>query len=306
MTAARLFLTAVLLAVSIGAASAAELRRFATPDAAAGALVAAVRAQDRATLLAILGGDAASILNSGDPVADASIRERFLSFYDQGHKFDHIADRATLQIGPSDWPFPIPLRRDAKGWRFDTPAGKQEILLRRIGGNELSTIETMEAYVDAQEEYGELQRAAGAMVVYAQRIFSTPGKRDGLYWPTGANEPPSPFGPLIAQAHAEGYRERADGAAGQTPYHGYLYRVLTQQGLNAAGGAVDYVVDGKMIGGFALIAWPARWGDSGVMTFIVNHHGVVYQKNLGPTTAQIAPQIKQFNPDPTWQPVELP
>jgi hypothetical protein len=253
-----------------------------------------------------MGSDGEAILSSGDPVQDSSIRTRFLAIYDQGHKLDRIANRTILELGDSDWPFPIPLVSDAKGWRFDTAAGKREILLRRVGGNELATIESMQAYVDAQEDYAELQRAGGGPVYFAQRILSTPGAHDGLYWPTQAGEPPSPLGPLVAEARTEGYRAPADGAPGRTPYHGYLYRVLTSQGSHAAGGAVDYVVDGKMIGGFALIATPARYGDSGVMTFIVSHHGVVYQKNLGPQSATLAAQITRFDPDPSWQAVDLP
>jgi hypothetical protein len=285
------------------AASAAEPRHFASPEAAVDALVAAVRVDDRTTLLAIMGADAEPILSSGDAVQDSSVRARFIEMYDQRHRFETIAKTTILEIGDSDWPFPIPLRHEAKGWRFDTAAGKREILLRRVGGNELWTIQTMLAYVDAQEDYAELQSATGP-VFFAQRIVSTPGTHDGLYWPTQAGEEPSPLGPLVAAAHAEGYRARADGAAGQTPYHGYLYRVLTRQGPSASGGSVDYVVDGKMIGGFALVATPARYGDSGVMTFMVSHHGVVYQKDLGPKTETLAAQITRFDPDPSWQVVD--
>jgi hypothetical protein len=305
MRALRLVLATTLTTAWVIAAHAAEPRRFPSAEAAVDALVAAVRTDDRATLLTIVGSDAEPILSSGDPVQDSSVRARFLAMYDQGHKLDRIANRTILEIGDSDWPFPIPLATDAKGWRFDTAAGKREILLRRIGANELWTIQSMLAYVDAQEDYGELQRATGP-VFFAQRILSTPGTRDGLYWPSQPSEALSPLGPLVADARAEGYRAPADGAPGRSPYHGYVYRVLTAQGPHAAGGAIDYVVDGKMIGGFALIATPARHGDSGVMTFIVNHHGVVYQKDLGPQSASLAAQITRFDPEPSWQVVDLP
>ena len=302
----RLMLATALTAGLTLAAAAADPQHFRSAQAAVDALVAAVRGDDRPALLTILGSDAEAILSSGDPVQDRAIRNRFLAMYDQGHKLDRIATRTIVELGDSDWPFPIPLASDARGWRFDTAAGKREILLRRVGGNELWTIQSMLAYVDAQEDYGELQRTGGGPVVFAQRILSTPGTRDGLYWATRAGEPPSPLGPLVADARAEGYRAPADGQPGRSPYHGYLYRVLTAQGPHAAGGAIDYVVDGRMIGGFALIATPARYGDSGVMTFIVSHHGIVYQKNLGPQSDTLAAQITRFDPDPSWQAVDLP
>jgi hypothetical protein len=209
----------------------------------------------------------------------------------------------TLVIGKDDWPFPIPLKKVDDRWRFDTAAGKEEILNRRIGQNELSTIQTMLAFVDAQGDYAEFQRQRSGMPEYAQRILSTPGKMDGLYWPSAEGEPQSPLGPLVAAARAAGYRKSAK-AEEPSPYHGYFYKVLTGQGPNAPGGAIDYIVNGRMIGGFGLVAWPARYGDSGVMTFMVNHDGVVYQKNLGPQTAKLAPTISRFDPDPSWQKVE--
>jgi hypothetical protein len=209
----------------------------------------------------------------------------------------------TLVIGKDDWPFPIPLKKVDDRWRFDTAAGKEEILNRRIGQNELSTIQTMLAYVDAQGDYAQLKRQQSGTAEYAQRILSSPGKKDGLYWPTAAGEPTSPFGPLVAAARTAGYR-RAAKAQGPTPYHGYFFKVLTGQGPNAPGGAADYIVKGRMIGGFGLVAWPARFDDSGIMTFIVNHDGVVYQKDLGPQTAKIAPTISRFDPDQSWQKTE--
>ena len=205
------------------------------------------------------------------------------------------ADKAVLVLGNQDWPFPIPLVRKDGTWRFDTVAGREEILFRRIGRNELAAIQTILAFVDAQQEYAE--KGIGGNGVYAQRIVSRPATKDGLYWPAQSGEDESPLGDLAASAAAEGYR------AGQQriPYHGYYYKVLTRQGPNAPGGALDYVVRGKMIGGFALVAYPAQYGNSGVMTFLVNHQGTIYEKDLGEQTAGIAPGMTAFNPDGTWQ-----
>jgi Protein of unknown function (DUF2950) len=273
---------------------------FASPEEALKALIDALKAGNLSAVTKMFGPQIEPILRSGDPVADQNAREKFVAWADEKHHFDGSGDTLTLVIGKDDWPFPIPLKKADDRWRFDTAAGKEEILDRRIGENELSTIQTMLAYVDAQRDYAERQRQQSGVAEYAQHILSTPGKQDGLYWPTAEGEPPSPFGPLVASAHAAGYRRGAKGA-GPQPYHGYFFKVLTSQGPNAAGGAADYIVNGRMIGGFALVAWPARWGDSGVMTFIVNHEGVVYQTNLGPQTAELAPAITSFDPDPSWQ-----
>ena len=230
------------------------------------------------------------------PIADASARNRVIEAYDAKHLLVmEGTDKAVLIIGQEDWPFPIPLVRKDSTWRFDTAAGREEILYRRIGRNELNAIETCLAYVDAQQEYAE-QGVAGNGV-YAQRIASRPGKKDGLYWPAQSSADESPLGELAASAAAEGYR------AGQqrAPYHGYYYKVLTRQGPNASGGALDYVVRGRMIGGFALVAYPAEYMNSGVMTFLVNHQGNVYEKDLGPNTARIAAGMTAFNPDNTWR-----
>jgi Protein of unknown function (DUF2950) len=209
------------------------------------------------------------------------------------------ADKAVLVIGNEEWPFPIPLVRKDDSWQFDTAAGREEILARRIGRNELNTIEACLAFVDAQQEYAE--KGIGGNGVYAQRIVSQPGKKDGLYWPAASGEDESPLGDLAASAAAEGYR------AGQQrmPYHGYYYRVLTRQGPSALGGAIDYVVRGKMIGGFALVAYPAEYGNSGVMTFVVNHQGVVFQKDLGLSTARVSGAMTTFNPDQSWSRVVI-
>ena len=244
----------------------------------------------------MLGPDAADIVSSGDEVADRSDRDRVIEAYDAKHQVVmEGADKAVLVLGNQDWPFPIPLVRKDGTWRFDTAAGREEILFRRIGRNELSAIQAILAYVDAQHEYAE--KGIGGNGVYAQRIVSRPGTKDGLYWPAQPGEEESPLGDFAASAAAEGYR------AGQQriPYHGYYYKVLTRQGPSAPGGALDYVVRGKMIGGFALVAYPAQYGNSGVMTFLVNHQGTIYEKDLGPQTAGIAAGMTAFNPDSTWQ-----
>jgi Protein of unknown function (DUF2950) len=277
-----------------------QQQTFSTPEDALKAVIADVKSGDLAGLIKIFGPHIEPILNSGDPVADKNAREHFVAAADERHHFDRSGDTLTLVIGKEDWPFPIPLKKLDDHWRFDTAAGLEEILDRRIGQNELSTIQTMLAYVDAQHDYAELQRQQTGTAEYAQHILSSPGKKDGLYWPTAEGAPPSPLGPLVADARAAGYRRGAQGE-GPSPYHGYFFKVLTSQGPDAPGGAADYIINGRMIGGFGLAAWPARYGDSGVMTFIVNHGGVVYQKNLGPQTAKIAPAISRFDPDPSWQ-----
>jgi hypothetical protein len=243
-----------------------------------------------------LGRGGADIVSSGDAISDASARNRVIEAYDAKHLLVmEGTDKAVLIIGQEDWPFPIPLVRKDSAWRFDTAAGRDEILYRRIGRNELNAIETCLAYVDAQQEYAEHGVAGNR--AYAQRIVSRPGKKDGLFWPAQSSADESPLGELVASAAAEGYR------AGQqrAPYHGYYYKVLTRQGPNASGGALDYVVRGSMIGGFALVAYPAEYRNSGVMTFLVNHQGNVYEKDLGPNTARIAAGMTAFNPDNTWR-----
>jgi len=276
---------------------------FATPDEALKAVIEDLKADNLPDLVKIFGPSIEPILNSGDPVADRNARERFVAFAEEHHHFDGSGDSLTLVIGKDDWPFPIPLKKVNDRWLFDTAAGWEEILNRRIGENELSTVQTMLAYVDAQGDYAEFQRQRSGTPEYAQRILSDPGKMDGLYWPVAEGDPQSPLGPLMAAAGAAGYRRSAK-AEEPNPYHGYYFKVLTGQGPNALGGAADYIVGGRMIGGFGLVAWPARYGDSGVVTFMVNHDSVVYQKNLGPQTATIAPVISRFDPDPSWQKAE--
>jgi len=252
-------------------------------------------------MLKVLGNDAAEIIESGDDVADAETRQRFLSAYEVRHSIKAEDNKkATLILGADDIPFPIPLINNRSGWEFDSAAGRLEILYRRIGRNELDAIQTCLAFVDAENEYAEKDRTGDGAGTYAQRIVSSPGKKDGLFWRDDRD--PSPLGELAAQAAEEGYKPGAEGSA---PYHGYYYRILKGQGSDAPGGALNYVVWGKMIGGFALIAYPAEYGNSGVMTFVVNHAGTVYQKDLGPRTAIIAKRIAVFDPDQTWKKVSV-
>lgn len=272
---------------------------FPSPEQAAGTLAAAVKSGATKDMLGVLGPDGAQIVNSGDSVADADARQRFLAAFDAKHAISLEGDnKAVLIVGPDDYPFPIPLARKKAGWEFDTAAGRREILYRRIGRNELDAIQTCLAYVDAQNEYADKDRTGAGRGVYAQRIVSSPGKKDGLYWPVDGDE--SPLGELAAKASAEGYKASDE----PQPFHGYYYRILTRQGPNAPGGALNYVVKGNMIGGFALVAYPAEYGNSGVMTFVVNHAGTVYQKNLGERTEAIAKRMTSFDPDQTWKKVD--
>jgi hypothetical protein len=291
----------VILAASAGVAigAAARQKSFPSPEEGVGALIDAARKDDDKALLEILGQDAKPIIDSGDPVADRQTRERFVTSYEEAHSLVKEGDdTVVLQIGKDEWPFPIPLVKESTGWRFDTAEGKEEILNRRIGRNELDVIQVCLAYVDAQYEYYRRDPDGDSLLQYAQKFISTKGKRDGLYWETTPGEEESPLGPLVAEARAEGYRRTGDKPI---PYHGYYYRILTGQGKDAPGGAYDYIVRGKMIGGFAMVAYPAQYGSSGIMTFLVNQDGVVYQKDLGPKTAQIAPSMTRFNPDKTWK-----
>jgi Protein of unknown function (DUF2950) len=275
---------------------------YKTPEVAAAALVDAARADDQKAELVVLGPDGEDIISSGDQVSDTAIRERFLKSYDAKHQIAMKGDsRAVLVIGDNDYPFPIPLARKAGKWSFDTEEGRREILYRRIGHNELDTIQVCLAYVDAQDEYADKDRTGTGPGVYAQRFISNPDKKDGLYWPASTGEEESPLGELFAKASAQGYKA----GEGRSPYHGYYYKILTTQGRHAPGGAADYIVNGKMIGGFALVAYPAEYRNSGVMTFIVSYAGTVFQKDLGPDTEELAEKITAFDPDSTWKKVEV-
>jgi hypothetical protein len=292
--------TATFLFATVPLAVAQET--YKTPEDAAAALLAATKSGDKQDALKVFGPDGEEIISSGDPVNDANQRNKFVEAYDAKHQIESKGDNnATLILGEKDWPFPVPLVKKDSGWRFDTETGLQEILFRRIGHNELDTIQTSLAYVDAQNDYAHITRASTGTAAYAQRIISEPGKKDGLYWPTQPGEEPSPLGDLMASATSQGYKV----GGGRTPYHGYYYKILTRQGPAAHGGAYDYVVRGNMIGGFALVAYPATYRNSGVMTFLVNHDGTVFEKDLGPRTDKLAEEMTSFNPDSTWKKVEV-
>jgi hypothetical protein len=277
-------------------------KNFATPEEAVQALTTALRADDVGQLRKIVGSDGDEIVASGDAAADKIGRQKFLAAYDEKHTLvDQGTDAKTLVIGNSDWPFPVPVARGAKGWFFDCNAGKEEILNRRIGRNELSAIEVCRAIADAQREYALMDPDGNGVHEYAQQFPSDPGKRNGLYWPVAEGEPPSPLGEFVVQATAEGYRRKEEGP---TPYHGYYYRILKEQGPNAPGGALDYLVKGKMTLGFAVVAYPAHYDNSGIMTFIMAADGVVYQQDLGEDSDKIARELKAFDPDPKWKKVE--
>jgi hypothetical protein len=282
-----------------GYAAQARERVFASPEEAVKALVEALRADNAEELRAIFGPAGKEVLSSGDATEDRAGRERFLKAYEAKRALIEEGDaKVVLQIGTEEWPFPIPIVKRGEKWFFDTRKGKEELINRRIGRNELNTIQTCLAYVDAQTEYAIKDRDGDGLFEYAQKFVSTPGKKDGLYWEAKAGEEESPFGDLAAGATREGYRKTNNKPV---PYHGYYFRVLKAQGRNAPGGAYDYIIKGKMIGGFALVAYPAQYGSSGVMTFIVNHAGVVYQKDLGRNTEKPAQAMKVFNPDRTWR-----
>lgn len=270
-------------------------KRFASPEEAAQAFVAAAKAHDKPALLALLGSEAEGIVDSGDPVADHEAAERFVAAYEVKHSLAKAGDVAVLEVGADRWPLPIPLLKDESGWRFDGGAAEIEIVARRIGRNELSAIQACLAFVDAQREYYARNPDKSALLHYARRFWSNPGKRDGLYYTTEENEEPSPLGPLFDAANAQGYALGKGGPP--APYHGYQYRILEGQGAKAPGGAYGYLVGDKLVGGYALIAYPASYGVSGIMTFLVNHDGVVYQTDLGEETETEAKAMTVFDLD---------
>jgi hypothetical protein len=273
---------------------------FPSPEAGFAALAEAIAGHDESRLLRVLGERALGLIRSGDPVADRAARDRFTASHAAKHEILRPAPgRAVLQIGPDDWPLPIPMVQRGPHWRFDARHGAQELVDRRIGRNELDTIETLRTLVAVQDEFARTAGRQGALRSYARRFFSTPGQRDGLYWPSAEAEPASPLGPLAAAASAGGYARRGPADAPR-PFHGYIFRMLEGQGPAAPGGELDYVVNGRMIGGFAILATPAQWGVSGIQSFLVSHQGRVYQANLGPATAQIAREITRFDPGPGW------
>lgn len=277
---------------------------YASPEAAAKALADAVRAQDANALLAVVGPGSKSWLFSGDPVADREGWAKFLAGYDKKNSIAKDGDaKATLLVGEDDWPFPAPLVQKAGKWTFDAEAGREEIINRRVGRNELDTIQTLLAVVDAQRLFASKDPDGNGVADYAARFISMPGKKDGLYWATKEGEAQSPLGPLIGEAASQGYAPKTQPAKAQ-PYRGYYYRMMTRQGKDAPGGAYDYKVKDKLFGGFAVVAYPSNYGVSGVKTFIVNHDGVVYEKDLGAATPTTAAAMTQYNPDKTWQKAE--
>ena len=287
-------------AAATAAADAASHTSFATPEEAAAALAAALESNDGKALSALLGPGTTELMSSGDPVADARERDNFVAAYKVSHSLvAGDSDDLALLVGEDNWPLPIPLVKNDGRWSFDGAAGVEELLLRRIGANELRTIDVMRGFVGAQRDYAAAGHDGLPAGLYAQKLNSTPGKQDGLYWETAPGAPTSPAGPFLAAATGEGYGEKVAGA----PYHGYLYRALLSQGSAAQGGAMDYLVDGKLAKGFAALAYPSGYGASGIMTFMVDQDGVVWQRDLGEDTEKAATAITQFNPDDGWTPL---
>jgi len=285
---------------------------YASPEAAAKALYDAVKADDLKAIYTALGPGSQPVIFSGDRVADNALRDDLVSAWDRSMKIEKQGDaKAILLIGANETPFPFPLVKDGAAWRFDAKAGAEEVVNRRIGQNEIAAMKVCLAFMDAQREYAEADRNGDGLIQYAQKLVSSPGKKDGLYWPTKAGEPESPLGPLAVQARAEGYGAKAGKAAkGQArpapgAYHGYRAKLLTAQGKDAKGGAYSYLANGKLIGGAGVVLYPARYGVSGVMTFICNLEGVVYEKDLGPATQQTATAMTTYNPDASWKKADV-
>jgi hypothetical protein len=277
-------------------------KKFGSPEEAVAALRAATEAADTNALKAVLGPGAEDLQNP-DRIQATNELKTFSSALAEKNHLVRVSDtRVLLEVGDDLWPFPVPIVKQAGSWVFDTEAGKSELLNRRVGKNELSTLPVVRAYVDAQREYASSDHDGDGVLEYAQRLVSSPGKEDGLYWPSESEEDESPLGPLVAYAQAEGYSPelRDEHEVERGPYHGYYFKILNQQDQHAPGGKYNYVINGNMIGGFALVAWPAAYGSSGVMTFIVNQQGRVYQKDLGPKTSEQAGGMKSYDPDPSW------
>ena len=290
-----LMTVSLLLPVPSGAQEASQ-KTFATAQEAVDALIAANRSNDIPALQQILGPDAASLISSGDDAQDTSDRTHFLSLYDAHHRLISAGTgKRTLLVGKNEWPLPIPIVRSNGAWRFDSSEGVKELLYRRIGANELAAIKVSQALRQAQVNYAATAHDDNPAGVYAQRFRSEPGKQNGLYWEVAEGEPDSPAGPLVADAEAEGYQQGK-----RHPFYGYYFRILKAQGPHAYGGAKDYIVDGKMTGGFAILAYPAEYGSSGVMTFLMSRRGTLFQKDLGESTAEMAKAIKAFDPDSSW------
>jgi hypothetical protein len=277
-------------------------QRFSTPEEAVAALRSATASADTNALRIIL-GPASEDLQNPDRIQATNELRSFSSDLAQSHHLLQVSStRVILELGDDLWPFPVPIVKTNGGWYFDTAAGKDELLSRRIGTNELGTLEVMRAYVDAQREYATEDHDDDQVLEYAQRLVSSPGKHDGLYWPPEFDGDLSPLGPLVAYAEPEGYTPelREEDEAERGPFHGYNFKILTRQGKHAPGGKYNYVINGNMIGGFAMVAWPSQYGDSGIMTFIVNQQGRVYQKDLGPKTSKLASKMSAYDPDSSW------
>jgi hypothetical protein len=298
---AELAAVAILLTTCLPTRSMAQQQRqrtFSSPEEASSALVTAAQDNDEKAMLDILGPDGKEIVSSGDETEDAQSRANFVQGYQEMHRLVKEPDgTTTLYIGAKNWPTPIPLVNKGNLWYFDTEAGKEEILFRRVGRNEISTIRVCQEFVAAEKEYYSTHHNE-----YAQKIFSDEGQHNGLYWKAADGEPQSPIGPLVASAAAEGYAKNQDGTP--TPYRGYYFHILTRQGKNSPGGAKSYIVNGKMTEGFALVAYPADYRSSGVMTFIVSEDGLVYQRDLGKKTDVLVKAMKEYNPNPSWQKAE--
>jgi len=295
-------LAAVLLLAFPLAVSAAGQKTFETPEAAVDALTSALKADDDAALIAIFGEQHKDVLLTPDRAANSVMRANLVSAMQTFRKLDEVSgDRRVVLIGDQAWPFPIPLIREQGAWRFATEEGVEEIVNRRIGANERNAIKTLRAYLDAQKAYASRDRLGDGVLQYAQRLGSTPGKHDGLFWISDATkgEEMSPFGPLVAEAapYLKGHK-------GGEAYRGYRFRILTRQGKSAPGGAYNYVINGRMIAGFAMVAYPDAYGESGVMTFIVSHSGKIYERDLGPATATVAAAMAEYNPDARWKNVD--
>jgi hypothetical protein len=289
------------ISASDARATAVLQTRFPSPDAAVQALAAATKADDLQTIQAILGPGSEGLISSGDSVADNLSRDKFVASYEEKYSLEaRSADTMILHVGADDWTMPIPIVKQGESWGFDISQGKQEILNRRIGRNELYVIDVIDAYVNAQHEYASKDCRGGGKVEFAQHFISSPGTHDGLYWQAGGDEEQSPLGPLLARAAQEGYGAESN----LSPFHGYYFKILKEQGNAAKGGAYNYVVKGRMILGFALVAYPAEYGNSGVMTFVVNQDGIIFEKDLGENTRSLAEAITVYNSDESWQKVE--
>lgn len=296
-----LVLSVLALSASLLANASEHGKTFNTPEEAVAALAAATRTQNTNALYVLFGPVVVDLENPDRVQATNDLRS-FTAAFDQSRRIVRESDsRCVLEVGEQLWPFPVPLVKENGRWYFDTEAGRQELLNRRIGGNELKTLQAVRAYVAAQREYAERDRDGDEVLEYTQKFVSTPGTKDGLYWPLDLDGERSPLGPLVAQAQIQGYTPKAaDQPAPSQPFNGYQFKILTRQGQHAPGGEYDYIINGNMIGGFALVAWPADYGNSGIMTFIVNQQGRVHQKDLGPETVKKAGNMKVYDPDESW------